>query len=87
MKKMIGVEMMDIDDIPVGSKFHPPKEIFRVSADDIKKAEKWWKSLPEEQKVKIYQDIQEAIHCWKETIEEKDGKKDGKRQGKREGKA
>lgn len=63
--------MVDIIDIPVGSTFHVQKE-FLVSKDDIKKAEKWWKSLPEAQKVKIYQDIQEAIHgYWNENIEGK----------------
>jgi catalase len=71
MKEM--VKMVGIDDIPVGSKFQVLKEIYHVSADDIKKADKWWKSLPEEQKVKIYQDIQDAIHgCWNESIEEKE---------------
>lgn len=69
MKKMV-----DINDIPVGSKFQAPKEICRVSIDDIKKAEKWWKSLPEEQKVKIYRDIQDAIHgCWNESVEKRKG--------------
>lgn len=79
MKEMIEVDMVDINDIPVGSKFQVRKEICHASVDDIKKAEKWWKSLPEEQKVKIYQDIQEAIHgCWNGSIEEKEGKKEGK---------
>jgi hypothetical protein len=64
--------MVDINDIPVGSKFQVLKEC-RVTEDDIKKADKWWKSLPERQKVKIYQDIQEAIHgCWNENVEEKE---------------
>ena len=31
MKKMVGVEMVDINDIPVGSKFQAPTEICRMS--------------------------------------------------------
>ena len=53
---------VSIDEVPVGSKFRVVKEYGRVSESDIKKADKWWKSLAGEQKVKIYQDIQEAIH-------------------------
>jgi len=72
MKEMVEVDMVDINDIPVGSKFQVLTEICRTSEEDIKNADKWWKSLPEEQRVKIYQDIQEAIHgCWNENIEEK----------------
>ena len=54
--------MVSIDEVPVGSKFRAVKESGCVSESDIKKADKWWKSLAGEQKVKIYQDIQEAIH-------------------------
>lgn len=76
------VKMVDINDIPVGSKFQALTDICRVSEDDIKKADKWWKSLPEEQRVKIYQDIQDATHgCWNESVEE-EGKKEGKKEGK-----
>lgn len=53
---------VSIDEIPVGSKFQVLDESIHVSDEDIKKAERWWKSLGKEQKVKIYQDIQEAIH-------------------------
>ena len=71
-------KMVSIDDIPVGSKFHGPIEIERISKEDIEKAEKWWKSLPDAQRLKIYRDIQEAIHDhWNEDIEEKEGKKEG----------
>lgn len=73
------VKMVDINDIPVGSKFQVLTEICSVSEDDIKNADKWWKSLPEEQRVKIYQDIQDATHgCWNDNVEEKEGKKEGK---------
>lgn len=44
MKKI--AKMIDINDIPVGSKFHGPIDIERVSKEDIEKANKWWNSLP-----------------------------------------
>lgn len=53
---------VSIDEIPVGSKFQVLDKSIHVSDEDIKKAEKWWKSLGDEQKVKIYRDIQDAIH-------------------------
>lgn len=74
MKKM--AKMIDINDIPVGSKFHGPIDIERVSKEDIEKANKWWNSLPEVSRLKIYQDIQEALHGhWNEDVEEKEEKK------------
>lgn len=54
--------MVSIDEIPLGSQFRVLDESIHVSEEDIKKAERWWKSLGKEQKVKIYQDIQDAIH-------------------------
>ena len=70
-------KMVDINDIPVGSKFQVLSKIERISKEDIEKANKWWNSLPEASRLKIYQDIQEAIH-WNEDVEEKEGKKEGK---------
>lgn len=55
-------DTVSIDEIPVGSQFQVLDESIHASDEDIKKAERWWKSLGKDQKVKIYQDIQDAIH-------------------------
>lgn len=68
-------KMVDINDIPVGSKFIERAKDIELSKEDIEKANKWWNSLPEISRLKIYQDIQEALHGhWNEDAEKKEEK-------------